>query len=54
MNTAVYLLHAVRMGLSLPELALVDEGTVCDMMTEWGNDAFDYPQKATQEDFDRF
>lgn len=42
------------MGLSLRELALVDVGTVMDMMTELNNDSEEYPYKATQADFDRF
>lgn len=54
MNTAIYLLRAVKMGLSLRELALINEGTVYDMATEMANDLQEYPVKATQADFDRF
>lgn len=53
-NLAVYLLRAVNLGISLRELALVEVGTIFDMMTELGNDNEEYPYKATQEDFDRF
>lgn len=54
MNTAVYLLRALQIGLTLRELALLNEGTVYDIMTEQLNDAHEYPYKATQADFDRF
>lgn len=42
------------MGLHLPDLDALDFGFVLDMMTEAGNDNFDYKQIPTQSDFDRF
>jgi hypothetical protein len=53
-NTAVFLLRAKQMGLTLSELDELDEGTVMDMIIESGNDLCDdeYRQVATQEDFD--
>ena len=55
-NTAVFLLRAKQMGLTLSELDELDEGTVMDMIIESGNDLCDdeYRQVATQEDFDSF
>lgn len=54
MNTAVFLLRAVQLGISLSDLDLLTIGMVCDMYTEQMNDGADYPIEATQEDFDRF
>lgn len=54
MNTPLYLLRAVQMGLSLQDLPGLNYGTVLDMITEAANDSYDYPQLATQEDFDQF
>jgi hypothetical protein len=55
-NTAVYLLRAKQMGLTLSELDELDEGAVMDMIIESGNDLCDdeYRQVATQQDFDQF
>ena len=55
-NTAVYLLRAKQMGLTLSELDELDEGTVMDMIIESGNDLCDDEcrQVATQQDFDVF
>ena len=54
MTTALFLLRAVQMGLSLDDLDGLEWGTVFDMMVESGNDDCDYKTVATQEDFDRF
>lgn len=54
MNTALLLLRAVQLGISLSDLDLLTIGMVCDMYTEQLNDGVDYPIEATQEDFDRF
>ena len=53
-NTAVFLLRAVQLGISLSDLDLLTIGMVNDMYTEQLNDEVKYPIKATQEDFDRF
>lgn len=54
LNTAVYLLRAVQMGLSINDLENMDEGIVIDMLVESGNDTADYTEYASQEDMDRF
>ena len=54
MNTAVFLLRAVQLGVSLSDLDLLTVGMVNDMYTELMNDDVKYPVKATQQDFDRF
>lgn len=54
MNTAVLLLRAVQLGISLSDLDLLTIGMVCDMYIEQQNDGVDYPIEAVQEDFDRF
>lgn len=53
MNTALYILRVVQLGLSICELEYLDMGTVLDVFTEANNDSYDYPQKATQNDIDR-
>lgn len=50
----MYLLRCLQMGLTISELDLLDYGMVLDMMTESGNDDYNYRPLATQEDFDRF
>ena len=54
MNTAIFLLRTVQLGISLSDLDLLTIGMVNDMYTEQLNDDVKYPRKATQEDFDRF
>ena len=54
MNVAVYLLRIFQMGIRLSELEELDEGIILDMITEMGNDDYDYPALATQEDFRSF
>lgn len=55
MNTALYLLRCVQLGLSIADLELLDIGVIFDMFTEASNDTWDgWKQKATQADFDRF
>lgn len=38
----------------MADLDYLDMGMVMDMLTESMNDDYDYPRKATQEDFDKF
>jgi len=33
---------------------MIDTGLALDMITEQMNDQYDWPEKATQEDFDNF
>lgn len=53
-STALFTLHAMQAGLTLTDLALLDTGFVLDMIAEQLNDSFDWPEKAGQDDFDRF
>ena len=54
MNTAVFILRAKQLGLSLEELDELDEGFVLDMMIEAANDHETYQRIATQAEFDKF
>ena len=55
MNTALYILRAKQMGLTLDEMEQLDEGFITDMIIESNNDSYDgYKQIASQEDFDKF
>lgn len=55
MNTALFLLRCVQLGLSIADLELLEIGMVYDMITEAQNDDWDgWCQKATQADFDKF
>lgn len=53
-TTGVFLLRCAELGLRPSDLALLDYGTVTDMLTEKGNDNENYNYVATQDDFDRF
>ena len=48
------MLRCKELGLSIDDLYNIDFGLVADMLTEKDNDNYDYPYKASQEDFDRF
>lgn len=54
MTTALFVLRAVQMGLTLADLDGLEYGAVVDMMIESGNDSCEYRQVAGQDDFDRF
>ena len=54
MNTAVFIHAALANGFTLSDLDEIDFGMVIDVMTENGNDHYEYRQLATQEDFDNF
>lgn len=54
MTTALFVLRAFQMRLSMDDLDCLEYGFVVDMMTESSNDTYDYKPLATQEDFDRF
>jgi hypothetical protein len=55
MNTALYLLRCVQLGLSIYDLELLEIGVIFDMFTEAANDDWNgWCQKATQADFDKF
>lgn len=53
MNTALFYLRAVQLGLSIGDLELLSIGMVYDMLIEHLNDNYDYPLVATQADIDR-
>ena len=48
------MLRCKELGLSLSELEELEFGVITDMLTEKDNDNFEYPIKATQEDFNKF
>ena len=52
-NTAIFLLRAVQLGLSMADMEELSIGMVLDMLIERQNDDFDYPRLATQADIDR-
>lgn len=54
MNTAIYMLRAKQMGLSIADMDELEEGFIVDMMVESGNDNFEYKEVANQSDFDKF
>lgn len=54
MTTALFLLRAAQMGLSMSDLDLLTIGMVWDMMTEAANDHCVYAQLPNQDDFDSF
>lgn len=54
MNTALFLLRAYQIGITLADLDVLDEGMVIDIIIESQNDHEEYASKPTQEDYDRF
>ena len=48
------MLRCIEIGLSVSDLEQVDYGLVADMMIEKENDEYEYPVKATEEDFKKF
>lgn len=54
MTIGLYMLRCKEMGLTIDELENMDYGLVEDMLTEKGNDQYEYPYKASQKDFDNF
>lgn len=54
MTSALLVLRAYQLGLSLDDLDSLEYGFVMDMLTENSNDDFKYDKVATQEDFDRW
>lgn len=46
--------RALSLGLTLADLESVEVGLVTDMIIETENDSYEWPYKATQEDFDKF
>lgn len=54
MNTPLFLLRCLQIGLAMSDLDQLSIGLVLDIFTEKQNDEVKYRQLATQEDFDRF
>lgn len=55
MTTALFLLRATQVGVSIAELELLTIGMVNDMYIEYANDyEGEYETVATQEDIDAF
>jgi len=53
-STALFLLRAVQLGLSMSDLNDISFGMVMDMYAEMSNDSIEYKEIATQEDMDNF
>lgn len=53
-NTPLYLLRCAQIGLTQNDLNVLTYGTVLDMFCERGNDDYEYPEKATQDDINKF
>lgn len=54
MTTALFMLRAVQVGISVSDMDLLSIGLLLDMFTEAQNDSYKYPDMATQEDFNKF
>lgn len=54
MSTALLLLRAAQVGISVSDLELMTIGMLQDIYVEALNDQVPYARVATQEDFDRF
>ena len=48
------MLRVAQLGIAFSDLEMISAGDIYDMLIEQGNDEYDYPYKATQDDFDRF
>lgn len=53
-STALFLLRATQLGLTMKDLDSITFGMVLDMYTEMANDHEGYEEIATQEDMDNF
>ena len=51
-NTPLFMLRCVQLGISISELELLSIGLINDMYIESQNDEYDYPYIATQKDID--
>ena len=54
MSTALLLLRATQVGVSISDMDLLTIGMIQDMYVEAMNDQAPYARLATQEDFDKF
>lgn len=53
-NTPLYVLRCIQVGLKLSDLDVLDYGFIQDMITELDNDSYKYKEVANQADFDKF
>lgn len=53
-TTALVMLRALKLGISLRDMELVTIGMINEMYAEAANDSLEWPELATQEDMDRF
>ena len=53
MTAGLYLLRVLQSGLRIADLHELSMGLVRDLFVESGNDHYDYPYIATQDDIDR-
>lgn len=53
MTAGLFLLRVLQSGLRIADLKDLSMGLVRDLFIESGNDNYDYPVMATQEDIDR-
>lgn len=53
MTSELILLRVLQLGLRIPDLVLLSGGQLTDLMIEKNNDSYDYPKKATTQDYDR-
>lgn len=52
MNTPLFLLRCVQLGIPISDLDKLSIGLINDMFIELKNDEYDYPYIATQADID--
>lgn len=50
MNTPLYMLRGLQVGLRIEDFDLLEAGDVFDLMAEASNDSYEYPKKGTSED----
>ncbi len=48
------MLRCFQIGLHISDLEAISIGMVYDLITESGNDSYEYKDVANQEDFDKF
>lgn len=51
MTPALFILRGKQVGLTLEEMDALNWGQVMDIITESGNDSYNYPQQGTAEDY---
>lgn len=54
MTTPLLFLRCIQMGLSINEIEELELGFIFDIFAEKANDELNYPEIATQDDFDNF